>query len=73
VADPLSLRTVAITEQELTQRDNVGVSQLSAWPLQLLLPIDLRLAYPIGRPKRLVPVELLVPSEAIPSNASLQL
>src|SRR5215216_2406197 len=32
---------VRITEQELTQRDDVGVSQLSARPFQLLLPIDL--------------------------------
>src|SRR5207244_7545895 len=49
---------VAITEQELTQRDNVGVSQLNAGPLQLLLPIDLGLADAIGKPERFVAVEI---------------
>src|ERR1044071_5385891 len=40
---------VAITEQKLTQRRNIGVFQLSAWPFKLLLPIDLRLANAIGK------------------------
>src|SRR4029077_9284181 len=49
---------VAITEQELAQRDNIGVFQLSVRPFQLLLPIDLRLADAIGKPKRFDSVEI---------------
>src|SRR5262249_54368992 len=49
---------VAITEQEFTQRGKVRVFQLSAWPLQLLLPIDLRLADAIRETERFIPVEI---------------